>query len=185
MFRYPHFSAVLSALSSNDVKISQSTEGDAVEVDTPPDRDMLQRLFYSCQGKDILAKVNLESGTGKKELGLRACLLSRICLSDIFLIIYLCVHVGIDPIATDQVNTFQHSGHLLMYWSLWEVARYCVLSRLRTPYGGPQQTLDALEKQLNSLLQPEEKETAGLQRYYISCFSYPEWFSVDVLEVSC
>ncbi|KAG0220242.1 Serine/threonine-protein kinase smg1 [Mortierella sp. NVP41] len=132
VFRYPHFSAVLSALSANDVKTSQSADSSATEVEPPPDRDMLQRLFYSCQGKDILAKVNLESGA--------------------------------DPIATDQVNTFQHSGHLLMYWSLWEVARYCVLSRLRTPYGGPQQTLDALEKQLNSLLQPEEKETAGLQR---------------------
>ncbi|KAG0298308.1 Serine/threonine-protein kinase smg1 [Linnemannia gamsii] len=132
VFRYPHFSAVLSSLSSNDIKSIQTLNGSTPDIETQPDPDMLQRLFHSCQGKDILAKVNLDGGA--------------------------------DPIATDQINTFPHSGHLLMYWSLWEAARYCVLSRLRTPYGSPQQTLDALEKQLNSLLQSEDKETTGLQR---------------------
>ncbi|KAF9908194.1 Serine/threonine-protein kinase smg1 [Linnemannia zychae] len=132
VFRYPHFSAVLSALSSSDAKSSQASNGSTSDNENLTDGDILQRLFHSCQGKDILAKVNLEGGA--------------------------------DPIAADQINTFQHSGHLLMYWSLWEAARYCVLSRLRTPYGGPQQTLDALEKQLNSLLQSEDHETAGLPR---------------------
>ncbi|KAG0072080.1 Serine/threonine-protein kinase smg1 [Linnemannia elongata] len=132
VFRYPHFSAVLSGLNSSDAKAAQTSNGSTLDIESQPDPDMLQRLFHSCQGKDILAKVNLDGGS--------------------------------DPIATDQVNTFQHSGHLLMYWSLWEAARYCVLSRLRTPYGGPQQTLDALEKQLNALLQSEDKEATGLQR---------------------
>ncbi|KAG0320022.1 Serine/threonine-protein kinase smg1 [Linnemannia gamsii] len=132
VFRYPHFSAVLSGLSSTDSKSNQMSNGSTPGIETQLDPDMLQRLFHSCQGKDILAKVNLDGGA--------------------------------DPIATDQVNTFQHSAHLLMYWSLWEAARYCVLSRLRTPYGSPQQTLDALEKQLNSLLQSDDKEATGLQR---------------------
>ncbi|KAG0277332.1 Serine/threonine-protein kinase smg1 [Linnemannia exigua] len=132
VFRYPHFSAVLSALSSGEAKTSQASNDSSSTIEKQDDGDMLQRLFHSCQGKDILAKVNLDAGA--------------------------------DPIAADQIYTFQHSGHLLMYWSLWEAARYCVLSRLRTPYGGPQQTLDALEKQLNALLQPEDKETAGIQR---------------------
>ncbi|KAF9550371.1 Serine/threonine-protein kinase smg1 [Mortierella hygrophila] len=132
VFRYPHFSAVLSSLNSSDAKAAQTSNGSTPDIETQPDTDMLERLFHSCQGKDILAKVNLDGGS--------------------------------DLIATDQVNTFQHSSHLLMYWSLWEAARYCVLSRLRTPYGGPQQTLDALEKQLNALLQSEDKEATGLQR---------------------
>lgn len=45
---------------------------------------------------------------------------------------------------------------MLTYWSQWEAARYCMLSRLRTPFGGPQQTFDSLEKQLNALLQQDQ-----------------------------
>ncbi|KAL2920081.1 hypothetical protein HK105_200147 [Polyrhizophydium stewartii] len=36
----------------------------------------------------------------------------------------------------------------LMFWALWETARFCVLSRLRTPFGGPLQTLEAIENSL-------------------------------------
>lgn len=36
----------------------------------------------------------------------------------------------------DLINTNQA---LLYYWAMWESARYCILSRLRTPFGGPQQ----------------------------------------------
>ncbi|KAI1319718.1 hypothetical protein EDD11_003412 [Mortierella claussenii] len=122
IFRYPHFSTVLSSLEPADFNYERSNKGIYVEQDG----DMLQRLFYSCQGKEIMTKVNAELGT--------------------------------DMIAPEQVETFQHSLNLLTYWSLWETARYCVLSRLRTPFGGPQQTLDSLEKQLNSLLSSDQKD---------------------------
>ncbi|KAJ3232044.1 Serine/threonine-protein kinase smg1 [Chytriomyces hyalinus] len=36
------------------------------------------------------------------------------------------------------------SEDLLTYWALWESARFCVLSRLRTPFGNPEQTFSAL-----------------------------------------
>ncbi|KAF9322855.1 Serine/threonine-protein kinase smg1, partial [Linnemannia elongata] len=114
VFRYPHFSAVLSGLNSSDAKAAQTSNGSTLDIESQPDPDMLQRLFHSCQGKDILAKVNLDGGS--------------------------------DPIATDQVNTFQHSGHLLMYWSLWEAARYCVLSRLRTPLARLRDFLTLLDR---------------------------------------
>ncbi|KAG0198674.1 Serine/threonine-protein kinase smg1 [Mortierella sp. GBA30] len=68
--------------------------------------------------------------------------------------------------STEQVETLQHSYNLLMYWSLWEMSKYCVLSRLRTPFGGPQQTLDAFEKQLNSLLQSDQKIEAKNARLF-------------------
>ncbi|KAF9175596.1 hypothetical protein BGX20_003599 [Mortierella sp. AD010] len=126
IFRYPHFSTVLSALEApSESYANGNAKGD---IGTVQDGDMLQRLFHSCQGKDIIAKVNADSGT--------------------------------DAIVGDQVNIFQHSSDLLTYWSLWETARYCVLSRLRTPFGGPQQTLDTLEKQLNSHLRSSRDDTA-------------------------
>ncbi|KAI8926183.1 hypothetical protein BC831DRAFT_426088, partial [Entophlyctis helioformis] len=36
----------------------------------------------------------------------------------------------------------------LMFWALWEASRFCILSRLRTPFGGPLQTLEAIENGL-------------------------------------
>ncbi|KAF9954078.1 Serine/threonine-protein kinase smg1, partial [Modicella reniformis] len=129
IFRYPHFSAVLSALTGNGEDLEQLGSGYQNEARSEQSGDMLQRLFHSCQGKDILSRVNADLGT--------------------------------DIIASEQVEIFQHSLKLLSYWSLWETARYCVLSRLRTPFGGPQQTLDALEKHLNGLLQASQKDTTG------------------------
>ncbi|CAO3569235.1 unnamed protein product [Mortierella alpina] len=128
VFRYPHFSSMMSALAANDKSPIEEESGDS-GVAFVQDGDMLQRLFHACQGKEILAKVNQESGA--------------------------------DIIASEQVETLQHSHELLTYWSLWEMSKYCVLSRLRTPYGGPQQTLDAFEKQLNGLLQLDSKTDSG------------------------
>ncbi|KAF9432983.1 hypothetical protein BGZ76_010035, partial [Entomortierella beljakovae] len=136
IFRYPHFSSVLSSLEtpSDDSKNPKGSAGKHGEGSIQRG-DMLQRLFHSCQGKDIITKVNSDSGT--------------------------------DMIVSERVDTFHHSLDLLTYWSLWETARYCVLSRLRTPFGGPQQTLDTLEKQLNSLLVCEKNndiETSRMAR---------------------
>ncbi|KAF9960667.1 Serine/threonine-protein kinase smg1 [Mortierella alpina] len=118
----------MSALAANDRDPIEEESGDS-GVAFVQDGDMLQRLFHACQGKEILAKVNQESGA--------------------------------DIIASEQVETLQHSHELLTYWSLWEMSKYCVLSRLRTPYGGPQQTLDAFEKQLNGLLELDSKTDSG------------------------
>ncbi|KAI8979953.1 hypothetical protein BDB01DRAFT_798216 [Pilobolus umbonatus] len=50
------------------------------------------------------------------------------------------------------VNLINNNEPLLSYWTMWESARYCMLSRLRTPFGGPQQTFAAFERMLNSLV---------------------------------
>ncbi|KAI9280466.1 hypothetical protein BY458DRAFT_584368 [Sporodiniella umbellata] len=52
-------------------------------------------------------------------------------------------------------NMIDDSQTLTNYWSTWESARYCILSRLRTPFGTPQQTLAALERTLSGLLSEE------------------------------
>ncbi|KAI8897600.1 hypothetical protein BC833DRAFT_36026 [Globomyces pollinis-pini] len=42
------------------------------------------------------------------------------------------------------------SLNLQMFWALWETARYCVYSRLKTTFGGPLTTLESIEKTLNT-----------------------------------
>lgn len=37
------------------------------------------------------------------------------------------------------IDLIDNSEPILCYWAMWESARYCMLSRLRTPFGGPQQ----------------------------------------------
>ncbi len=41
-----------------------------------------------------------------------------------------------------------HSDVVSTFWGLWECARYCINTRLRTPFGGPMQTFEAIEKLL-------------------------------------
>ncbi|GAN02379.1 hypothetical protein MAM1_0021c01822 [Mucor ambiguus] len=60
------------------------------------------------------------------------------------------------------VDLINNSEPLLCYWAMWESARYCMLSRLRTPFGGPQQTFAAFERMLQTLLSnAESKECDG------------------------
>ncbi|KAJ3131917.1 Serine/threonine-protein kinase smg1 [Geranomyces variabilis] len=54
----------------------------------------------------------------------------------------------------------ERRGSLLEYWALWESARYCILSRLRTPLGAPLQTFEAIEASLKDAI-------AALERYAI------------------
>jgi len=42
------------------------------------------------------------------------------------------------------------SDTLPLFWATWECARFCILNRLRTVFGGPMQTFEALEKMLNA-----------------------------------
>ncbi|KAI8144500.1 hypothetical protein BJV82DRAFT_537101 [Fennellomyces sp. T-0311] len=49
-------------------------------------------------------------------------------------------------------NHMNSSREFLNYWVIWEASRYCMLARLRTPFGGPQQTLAAFERMLASLV---------------------------------
>ncbi|KAL1920620.1 uncharacterized protein VTP21DRAFT_997 [Calcarisporiella thermophila] len=44
------------------------------------------------------------------------------------------------------------SQNLLNMWGVWESVRYCILSRLKTPFGGPKQTFEALETKLRQLV---------------------------------
>ncbi|KAG0369694.1 Serine/threonine-protein kinase smg1 [Gamsiella multidivaricata] len=63
VFRYPHFSTVFSALAAAEENLELIDVADNESTGFPQDGDMLQRLFHSCQGQDILAKVNSEYGT--------------------------------------------------------------------------------------------------------------------------
>ena len=39
----------------------------------------------------------------------------------------------------DDISSLDKNTDLLLYWVVWEATRYCMLSRMRTPCGGPQQ----------------------------------------------
>jgi len=53
---------------------------------------------------------------------------------------------------------------LLWFWALWEAAQFCILSRLRTPLGKPQETLAAIEaavKQCSAAIQDLDNATTS------------------------
>ncbi|KAI8811996.1 hypothetical protein BJ742DRAFT_76341 [Cladochytrium replicatum] len=49
-----------------------------------------------------------------------------------------------------QTEGNELSDDVLFKWASWECSRYCTLSRLRTPFGGPVQTLETIEWSLSS-----------------------------------
>ncbi|KAI8834162.1 hypothetical protein BJ741DRAFT_610129 [Chytriomyces cf. hyalinus JEL632] len=67
-------------------------------------------------------------------------------------IFHICQASKVVSQATDLMDENDLKAHsnaylsedLLTYWALWESARFCVLSRLRTPFGNPEQTFGAL-----------------------------------------
>ena len=50
------------------------------------------------------------------------------------------------PVSEKVLQSASISEESLMFCALWEAARYFVLSKLRTGFGGPSQTLEAVEK---------------------------------------
>ncbi|TPX37487.1 hypothetical protein SmJEL517_g00708 [Synchytrium microbalum] len=67
----------------------------------------------------------------------------------------------ITPDAENLLDRIHFNDALLSYWSGWEVARYCITARLRTPYGTPPQTFDAIEHALTGLVKSAEGLESG------------------------
>ncbi|KAJ3170439.1 Serine/threonine-protein kinase smg1 [Geranomyces variabilis] len=66
----------------------------------------------------------------------------------------------------EKCAAHERCGSFLEYWALWESARYCILSRLRTPLGAPLQTFEAIEASLKDAIATLERyadETATLE----------------------
>ncbi|KAI7882592.1 hypothetical protein K492DRAFT_235954 [Lichtheimia hyalospora FSU 10163] len=51
-----------------------------------------------------------------------------------------------------MVPSINYSKQFLSYWAMWESTRYCILSRLRTPFGGPEHTFAAFERMLSTMV---------------------------------
>lgn len=83
------------------------------------EKEWRSRLFFACGSMDVFERMSQLEETNKKQ----NLIYSN---SDIS---------GISNIATIVSN----SNDLLTFWTVWEVSRYCMLSRLRTPFGGPKQ----------------------------------------------
>jgi hypothetical protein len=55
---------------------------------------------------------------------------------------------------------FENSLEFMLYWALWQFARYFINNRLKTPFGLPAQTLDCLENVLEGYLVETTEENA-------------------------
>ena len=53
------------------------------------------------------------------------------------------------------------SPQLASWWATLEVARFLVAARLRSPYGGPKETFEALEAMLHAAVAPDPPQSAG------------------------
>ncbi|KAJ3126559.1 Serine/threonine-protein kinase smg1 [Nowakowskiella sp. JEL0407] len=60
---------------------------------------------------------------------------------------------GSNPTLSDAVDLTEE---MLFFWAAWECSRYCLLTRMRTPFGGPTQTFEAIEHALNMWTQVAE-----------------------------
>ncbi|GIY22261.1 hypothetical protein CDAR_374792 [Caerostris darwini] len=56
----------------------------------------------------------------------------------------------------NQLSTL--SSSVLWFWGVWEVAQFCVVSKLRTPLGKPQETFMAIEGALKSAVKPTKNQ---------------------------
>ncbi|KAL5032700.1 hypothetical protein RTP6_000768 [Batrachochytrium dendrobatidis] len=69
-----------------------------------------------------------------------------------------------NPPSEDMLAAASLSQTAHIFWAQWECARFCVLSKLKTPIGGPLQTLDVFDRTLHlyqSTLN-EMKETTSI-----------------------
>ncbi|CAG8432924.1 6070_t:CDS:10 [Diversispora eburnea] len=126
-FRPPHFQIVMNHLGMNDFLSIQDASDNTSYCNN--EKEWKSRLFYSCGSVDIFERMNQVGEMNNQNLTY-----SNSDISDIATII-------------------SNSNDLLTFWTVWEVSRYCMLSRLRTPFGGPKQTFDAFEKRLVDLLE--------------------------------
>lgn len=98
------------------------------ELDNAP--DWAKRIFYTCdilnsmQSVPLFKEIRKGKERRKKYINMKNELLKNFI-----------VEIPINGLK----NLIDDSQTLTSYWSTWESARYCILSRLRTPFGNPQQ----------------------------------------------
>ncbi|CAG8553655.1 2074_t:CDS:10, partial [Ambispora leptoticha] len=131
-FRPQHFQIIMTYLGMKELLSSSAEEMDSAHtmIDMENDVQWRQRLLHACQS------MNVNNNTTFDE----ALMTSK-------------DHNNRSSLHHDEISgLIDNSDDLITFWTLWETARYCVLSRLRTPFGGPQQTFDAFEKKLNDFM---------------------------------
>ncbi|CAG8560727.1 5738_t:CDS:10, partial [Ambispora gerdemannii] len=131
-FRPQHFQIIMTYLGMKELLSSSAEEVDLAHtmVDMENDGQWRQRLLHVCQSMNINSNSTFDEALmTSKDHNNRS----------------LSYYDGVSGL-------IDNSNSLITFWTLWETARYCVLSRLRTPFGGPQHTFDAFEKKLNDFM---------------------------------
>ncbi|KAG9306966.1 hypothetical protein G9A89_000880, partial [Geosiphon pyriformis] len=149
-FRPPHFQIVMMFLGMKDL-LSTPDESDVTKNFEFTDRfQWRERLFHSCQSIEAIQSAKELSNQGESTYAY----------------------------SPEDFNLIDNSKNLLHFWALWETTRYCILSRLRTPFGGPTQTFDAFENRLNALTQ---KALSGISEYGSRKFSEESSTNLKIL----
>lgn len=73
------------------------------------------------------------------------CYFSSDSTSDWLLDVVNSCSFDIDSGETELLSQAQHCRVLLYFWINWEAANFCVMNRLRTPFGKPNSTFRAIE----------------------------------------
>ncbi|KAI9141330.1 hypothetical protein BKA69DRAFT_1038604 [Paraphysoderma sedebokerense] len=135
-FRPAHFRIAMQSL--NLAPALPTLDYIEVEPSSTETTSWLERLYHTCQGPKLLQPYYLEA----KNVLPSAPDVSTEIIS------------FIASVVTQQANV-DVSGELLTQWCVWEASRYCILSRLKTPLGGPAQTFEAFERALKDCLAKE------------------------------
>lgn len=123
-FRPVHYEIVMKHLGMGKHLVGTN---DTAIVDQASTTEWARRLLHHCDAIGNLKNTFLfsELCEGKKETKAFDTLDAYVCLLDIS--------------KSEIVHLMNNHETVLYYWAMWESARYCILSRLRTPFGNPQQ----------------------------------------------
>ncbi len=61
----------------------------------------------------------------------------------------------------DITNLLSDSDSIAYFWSCWECAKFCIVTRLRTPFGGPVQTFESIERLVASAAAVNDLQAIG------------------------
>ncbi|KAG4095233.1 hypothetical protein H8356DRAFT_996929 [Neocallimastix lanati (nom. inval.)] len=123
-FKFEHFQLVVRNINLGGELFDDSDSTNGNIYDNQVDNiNWLLDLYYICQVSSVLKIVSSS--------------LEKIKGSDI-------TKKGI---AVDKVITRKK----LLFWAIWEMARYCVLYKLKTTFGNAQQTFEFIEYSLNRI----------------------------------
>ncbi|ORY80157.1 hypothetical protein LY90DRAFT_664604 [Neocallimastix californiae] len=156
--KFEHFQLIIRNINLGDEFFDDSDNSTSNMYDTQIDNiNWLLDLYYICQVSSILKSVSLA--------------LAKMKGNDI----------NEKEEAIDKVITRKR----LRFWAIWEMARYCILSKLKTTFGNAQQTFEFIEHSLNKIWKTKESINNYENLKFINKTKYLGYLIpfIDILEL--